>query len=271
MNPLLPFVLLGLGFGYGDMEVAKFERLAAAEISSQLSGDDRTVTVKAVAGGLSLAWGELESAEIDARHFSLQQLPFFTEPWRSKAGKLGMLHLRLSDFNLRGLQINELRADIPDCRYDLGLARGKKQFRISKSGEGTGSVRVDEKALADYIVKKYAEVKSATVKVYNDVVWVEGYGEFLIVNTNFTVIAKLTPVDGTKLVLTDAKIYFDWVRAEPAAAKVLLDLLNPVVDLYSGLGLYDAISVTDVRLRDGYVLAIGRTRVPVKPGPPTSR
>ncbi len=265
MNPLLPFALLGLGFVYGDMEVAKFERLAAAEISSKLTGDDRKVTVNAVPSGLSLAWGELDSAKIDARHFSLTELPFFTEPWRSKAGKLVMLHLRMSDFNLRGLQIAELIADIPNCRYDLGLARGKKQFRISKSGEGTGSVRVDEKALADYIVEKYAEVKSATVKIYNDVVWVEGYGEFLIVNTNFTVIAKLTPVDGTKLVLTDAKIYFDWVRAEPAAAKVLLDLLNPVIDLHTELGLYDAIHVTDIRLRDGFVLASGKTRVPERP------
>jgi hypothetical protein len=271
MNPLLPFVLLGLGLGYADYEVSKFERLAAAEISSQLGGEDRKVTVTAVPSGLSLAWGELESAQIDAEGFTLRELPFFTEPWRSKAGKLGMLRMRMRDFNLRGLQIAELSADIPNCRYDLGLARGKKQFRISKSGEGTGSVRVDEKALAEYIVEKYAEVKSATVRIYNDVVWVEGYGEFLIVNTNFTVIAKLTPVDGTKLVLTDAKIYFDWTRAEPAAAQVLLDLLNPVVDLYSGLGLYDAISVTDVRLRDGFVLASGKTRVPLKPGAPASR
>ena len=265
MNPLLPFVLLGLGLGYGEAEVAKFERLAAAEISSQLQGEGRSVHVDAVPYAFSAGWGRLESAEIDARGFSLQQLPFFTEPWRSKSGRLDTLRIRLRDFNLRGLQIAELSADIPDCRFDFGLARDKKTFRISRSGEGTGSVRVDEMALAEYITEKYAEVKSATVKVYNDVVWVEGYGEFLIVNTNFAVIAKLTPADGTKLVLTDAKIYFDWNRADPAAAKVILDLLNPVVDLYGELGLYDAIQVTEVRLRDGYVLASGKTRVPERP------
>lgn len=263
MNPLLPFaLLLGLGL-YGDREVARFERLAAEEISSQLTGDQRVVKVDADA--YASASGHLASATIEARDFSLTQLPFFTEPLRSKAGRLDMLRLRLRDFTMRGLKIAELTADIPDCRYDFGLARSKQVFRISKSGEGIGSVRVNEEDLAKYIVDKYAEIKSATVRIYNDVVWVEGYGEFLIVNTNFAVIAKIAPVDGTKLMLTDAKIYFDWVRADPPAAKVILDLLNPVVELHDGLGLFDAIHVTDVRLRGGFVLASGRTRVPERP------
>jgi hypothetical protein len=263
MNPLLPFaLLLGLGL-YGDREVARFERLAAKEISSQLTGDQRVVKVDAVA--FASPSGHLASATIEASSFSLTQLPFFTEPWRSKVGRLDLLRLRLRDFEMRGLRIAELTADIPDCRYDFGLARREQVFRISKSGEGTGSVRVEEKDLANYIVDKYAEIKSATVRIYNDVLWVEGYGEFLIVNTNFAVIAKITPVDGTKLMLTDAKIYFDWVRADPPASKVILDLLNPVVDLRDGLGLYDALHVTDVRLRDGFVLASGRTRVPERP------
>ena len=265
MNPFIPLALLGLGLGYGDTEIAKFERLAAEEISSKLQGEHRSVTVDVESSGLASAWGEVKSATITARDFSLKELPFFTEPWRSKAGKLGLLRMRMHNLNVRGLLIDELVADIPDCRYDFGLARSKKTFRVSQSGEGTGSVKVSEQALADYIVDKYAEIKSATVKVYNDIVWVEGYGEFLIVNTNFAVIARLVAVDGTKLELTDAKIYFDWQRADPAAAQVLLDVLNPVVDLRDGLGLYDALHVTDVRLRDGFVLASGRTRVPTRP------
>ena len=271
MNTLLPFALLALGLGYADHQIATFERAAANEISSNLSGEGRTVKVEAVPDGIAIVSGGLASATISADHFSLKELPFFTEPWRSKAGRLRELRLRLTDFDLRGLRVAELHADIPDCRYDFGLAKRKKAFRISKSGEGTGWVKVDEAALADYIDAKYAEVKSCNVRVFNDVVWVEGYGEFLIVSSKFEIIAKLKPVEGTKLELTDAKIYFDWVRAEPAAAKVLLDLLNPVVDLYSGLGLFDAISVTDVRLRDGFVLASGKTRVPIKPTSPPDR
>ncbi len=265
MNPLLLLALFGFGLGIGDAEIGKFERAAAQEISSRLSGDSRQVKVNVVPDGLAVAWGLLARATITASDFSLTELPLFTDPERSQAGRLGELRLRLSDFELRGLRIEELRADIPGCRYDFGLARSERIFRLSRSGVGTGSVKILEQDLADYIVLKYAEVKSATVKVYNDVVWVEGYGEFLIFKTDFAIIAKLTAVDGTKLDLTDAKIYFEWRRADPPGAQALLDLLNPVIDLDKDLGLYGAISVRTLRLRDGVLLIEGDTKIPVRP------
>ena len=265
MNPLLLLALFGFGLGFGDAEISKFERLAAAEILSRLSGDSARVQVDVVPDGLAVAWGSLTRATITASDFSLTELPLFTEPERSQAGRLGELRLRLYDFELRGLRIKELRADIPGCRYDFGLARSERTFRLSKSGVGTGSVKILEQDLADYIVMKYAEVKSATVKVYNDVVWVEGYGEFLIFKTEFAIIAKLTAVEGTKLDLTDAKIYFNWRRADPAGAQALLDLLNPVIDLDEDLNLHGAISVGSIRLRDGVLLIEGDTKIPVRP------
>lgn len=268
MNPLLPFALFGIGLGIGSAEIDKFERAAAAEISAKLTGENRIVNVDAVPDGLAVAWGALDRATITATDFSLTELPFFTEPERSQSGRIHLLQLRMTDFDLRGLHIDELSADIPDCRYDFGLAKSQQIFRLSRSGIGTGSVKILEQDLADYIVKKYAEIKSAKVKVYNDVVWVEGYGEFLIIKTDFAIIAKLKAVEGTQLELTNAKIYFDWVRADEASANLLLRILNPVVDLDKDLGLYDAISVDKIRLRDGFVLASGPTKIPTRPSKP---
>ena len=82
-------------------------------------------------------------------------------------------------------------------RLDPGRT-GRRGVGVAPSGVGTGSVKILEQDLAEYIVLKYPEVKSATVKVYNDVVWVEGYGEFLIFKTEFAIIAKLKAEDGTR-------------------------------------------------------------------------
>ena len=171
----------------------------------------------------------------------------------------------MADFRLRGLLVAELKVDIPDCRFDLGLARSEGKLRLTRSGEGTGTVRIAEDSLAEYIVGKYAEIKSATVRVYNDVVWVEGYGEFLFVKTEFAVIASVLVEDGSRLVLTDAKIYFDWQRADPVAVQALLRILNPIIDLDADLGLHGAITVERVRLRDGVLEASGSARIPIKP------
>lgn len=243
----------------------RFERAAAAEIRSKLTGESPKVNVKVELNGIASLWGDLRSATISASAFATEGLPLFTEPERRRSGKLGTLRLRLSDFTLAGLRVESLSADIPGCRYDFGLVVSRRVFRLSRSGVGTGTVVLLEKDLEAFILKKYREIKRVTVKIDKDKVFVDGYGEFLIAKTNFQVIASLEPIDGTKLSLTNARIYFDWRRADEPARKVLLDTLNPVVDLQRDLGLYDAVTVEGLRLRDGKLTAWGSTRIPVKP------
>lgn len=270
------FVLLaafGLASGLADRELHVFERAAAREIKTQLRGDSVQVEVKAVPDGLGIVWGALEKAVIKASHYEVDGIPLFVEPERSKAGRCGNLILDLQDFKLRNLRIESLHAEIPGCRYDRTLALTKKMFRLSKSGVGVGTVRVREGDLESFILSKFGEIKSVSVKVDRGVVWVEGDGEFLVVKTKFAVIADLTPVDGTKLTLTNAKVWFDWRRADPFATENLLKTLNPVVDLNRDLGLMDAISVEKIKLENGVVEATGKTRIPVrrlKSGAPVS-
>ncbi len=255
-------LLFGIGGGLLTWETERFERDAAREIGTRLQGDAAQVEVTIEP---SFEWQRVHSATIFARDFSIDGLPLFTEPDRSQAGKLDRLNISLQNFRLKGLLVQELKAEIPDCRYDHALALSERQLRLSRSGVGKGEVAIAQEALADWIVAKYAEIKTATVKVFDDVIWVEGYGEFLIVKTNFRVIANVESTDGTTLALTDARIWFDGRRADGLAAETLLKTLNPIVDLDEDLGLYDAVKVEWIRLRDGVLRAGGDTKIPVRP------
>lgn len=257
-------VLVGGALWAGEQEKA-FERRAAADLLAQMKGGRGEVRVNVRPNGIGGAWGDLAEATITASGFELDGLPLFTEPERSTSGRIGVLRLRLRDFVLGGLRVAELSADIPGCRFDFGLARGSRKIRLSRSGEGTGWVRIREEDLADYLVRKYAEIKRATVRVDRGVVWVEGYGEFLIVKSDFAVVAGLEAVDGTKLNLSRAKVFFDWQRSEPVAVEALLRTLNPVVDLREDLGLYDAVTVEEIVLRGGVLEVRGPTRIPERP------
>src|SRR5262249_41423786 len=143
--------------------------------------------------GLGVLWGALDRATIRASDFSVEGLPLFVEPERSRAGRCGNLTIDLINFRLKGLRVDSLHASIPACRYDRGLALRSKTVRLSKSGLGTGTVRVLQNDLGDFILRKFHEIKRVSVKADRGVVWVEGYGEFLIVKSNFTVIADLRP------------------------------------------------------------------------------
>ncbi len=259
---MLPILLFAAGVGLLDSQLVQQERRASSDIAAKLSGEHKKVAVRIEP---HLSWGHVKSAEIRAQNFSLDELPLWTEPERSRAGKLDLLSLRLENFLLKGLNILELSADIPASRFDLQEVLRHGRIRLSQSGAGIGKVRISERALADWILKKYKEIKRCTVQVKQDVVWVEGYGEFLIVKSEFAVIASLKPVGGTAFVLDRAKIFFNWQRADPLAAKALLDLLNPVVDLKEDLGLADAMMVEGIKCRDGVLEAWGEAKIPARP------
>lgn len=265
LTPLAILAGFGLLFGLGGGEIRRFERDAASDLKAQLTGERMQVSVRAELNGLAGLWGDLRSGTIRASDFATEGLPLFTEPERRTNGRLGELRIVLSEFVLSGLRVERLEAVIPNCRYDFDLALRRRKIRLSRSGVGTGTVVLREKDLEAFILHKYREIKRVSVRIDKDRVFVEGYGEFLIAKTNFTVIASLRPVEGTRLVLDDAKIYFDWRRADEPARKALLDTLNPVVDLRKDLGLYDAVLVDRIRLRDGKLQAWGTTRIPVRP------
>ncbi len=265
MGPLLAIAAFGLAAGFGGREIHVFERAAANEIRANLKGDSSVVSVSVIPDGLGVLWGALDRATISAEHFSVEGVPLFVDPERSKAGRCGNLTIDLRDFRLRGLRVDSLHAEIPACRYDRALALHDKKFRLSRSGIGRGTVRVLEQDLAAFILRKYHEIKRVTVKVDRGVVWVEGFGEFLIVKSDFEVIADLTPVNGTQLALTNAKVWFDWRRADSFATDALLKTLNPVVDLDRDLGLLGSIQVDKIKLEGGVLEASGKTQIPIKP------
>mgnify|MGYP001809621401 FL=1 len=257
-------LVVGAGL-WATGEEQKFERAAAREIQSRLQDVKGSVSVNIRPTPIAAAWGEVDSATITADNFSLDGLPLFTEPDRSQKGKLGTLRIRLKDFTLRKLKVAELQADIPGCRYDFALAMRDRQLRLSRSGVGDGWVKIREEDLAAYLVRKFPEIKRCTVRVMHGIVWVEGYGEFLIIKTNFAVIAKISVTNGTELNLSEAKVFFDWRETSGPAVDGLLQTLNPVIDLDKDLGLYDAVQVEEIRLRDGVMFAKGKTKIPVKP------
>jgi hypothetical protein len=256
--------LFGGLFHLANSQVRAFEISAASDISSKLQGEGRQVSVRAEVGP-EVVWGDVHSVRIDATHFSTSGLPLYTESKRSHRGLVRQLHLDLRDFSLRNLHIERLSADIPNCRFDFPLAVDHRKIRLSQSGTGIGEVVIGEKDLEKFILSKFSEVKQVSVKIDKDKVFVEGFGEFLIVQTNFSVVARLDAQDGDKLVLTHSRILFDGQIADEAAKQAILGTLNPVVDLNQDLSLFGAIQVERIVLRDGLLMASGPIRIPELP------
>lgn len=266
---MIPLLLAGLGalVGYAaESEVGRFERLAADELATQLQGDDKAVKVKADIDGIfGGASGRLHEVFIEARDFSVSGLPLFTEPDRALTGYIRTLRLSLLNFHLRALGVEELSASIHDCRYDFGLARKEGKIRLSKSGVGPGYVRMNASALERFILHKYREIKSVSVKLENDKVYVEGKGDFLFFSTDFYVSAKLVPKNGVELWLEDAWLLLDGRLPLDGSGRILLESLNPILDIDADLRLFGAFQISELKSRNGVLELWGEARIPTDP------
>ncbi len=264
--------LIGLAAGVfviGGSEVRRFERDAARDIASLLQSSENAkkpeVKVSASYPGLlSPAFGEVDTASVVASGFSTQGLPLFTEPNRSKAGRIDFLNLSLRDFSLRGLRVERLEAKIPNCRFDLGYAQRKRKIRLSKSGIGEGRVEILLKDLEKFIPMKFVEIIRCSAKVTGNKLSIEGDGKFLLLEGRFSVSGEIA-WSGTKILLKAAKITFDGKPMDPISEEGLLQVLNPVIDLDADLGLYDAVDLTRVELLADRIVATGKTKIPDLP------
>lgn len=260
---MMPWIagLLAVGLHFTKQQVSVFERGAATDIRSKLGGNDAVVRVKADVG-LESIWGEINAVQISGQDFSTPGLPLFTEPKRSKRGWIHTLNLDLRRFTLNGLEVETLHGTIPDCNFDFSLAAREKKVRLSHSGRGTAEVTVTEAALERFVLNKFKEVKSAHVKIDKDKLFIEGHGQFLIFDTDFSIIAKLVPVGGTKLALENARITLNGQMADDDSKRALLEQMNPVVDLDADLGLHGAVSVERIEMRGGVLKASGAMHIP---------
>ncbi|HRK20500.1 MAG TPA: LmeA family phospholipid-binding protein [Fimbriimonadaceae bacterium] len=259
---------LGLAFGLGSREVRRFESLAANDIASVLNGESKAVRVRSELNGfVGGALGDMKRVTIEARSFQTDSLPLFCEPERGTKGKVRELQIRLSDFVLGGLRVESLEATIPDCRFDYDLAVRERKIRLSRSGVGEGRVRLKEDDLEAFILRKFREIKRVDVRLDRNRVYVKGFGEFIVVQTDFEVIAKLQPVEGNKLLLTDAKVFFGEFVADPLVRDLVLRTLNPVVDIDADLGLNGAMQMEGLEIADGKVEAWGKAKIPDRPKP----
>lgn len=260
MNPLLLALFAGL-LHLGKIEVASFERDASTELATRLSGPDKHVEVQAKIGP-EVIWGDVCSVNLKASKFFADGLPLFTDPDRSQYGLLRDMRIELSDFFVRDLHIQSLKVQIPDNRFDFALAVSKRQFRLTRSGTGTGEVVVSGQDLADFILKKYKYIQSVSVEIKNDKIFVDGFGDFAFFKAKFSVVAKFEPSEGSKLMLTFARISFDGIPVTDEQRTAMLKAVNPVVDLDRDLGLHGALYVEKLVLRDGIIRALGRAKIP---------
>ena len=244
-------------------EWARIERAAEADIKSILAADQ--VSVTAISDGIiGTALGQVESVTIEASGFEVEGMPLFTDPELSHRGKLRRLEIVLKDFVIRDLPVIELRCDIPDNRFALGLLREGK-VRLTKSGEGVGSVVIDYQGLERYILARFSVAESIDIKLDKYKLFAKGTASLAMIRRNFEIICDLAIEDKRRLVIANPITFIEGKRIRDGSDSALLRAFNPVLDLDRDLGLHGAFDMETILTKGGIATIKGKARIPVRP------
>jgi hypothetical protein len=241
----------------------KIERAAELDIATSLGVSRVDVRVVAVADGLlGSALGRVSSVEIAASGFAVDGNPFFCDPALSKAGKLGMLRLRLRDFVVHDLPVDLLEADIPGCRFALGmLTKGK--VRLSRSGEGPGSVTIAAEHLRQYMLSRFKVFESLQVRLEKYKLFATGRAAFGPIRREFEIICDLEISGKRALVIENPIVFVEGLRVRDGSEDSLVRAFNPVLDIDKDLGMAGAFDMQKIVVRGGKAVITGTARIPV--------
>lgn len=253
--------LTGGFLSFGEVTKSQFERSAAAELRSIL-GNQGKVTVS-TRPNLATIGGHLPSAKIVASDFTANGLPLYTEPSLSKRGRLDRLGIELKEFTLRGLLVQSLTAQIPNCRFDLDLAVKRRKFRLSQSGEGTGTVNIRAADLERFILLKYPSLKSCHLSLNKDRAIVEGETSLGTLPIKFRIEGRMESADGRSLRLVEPTAVINGAQSSDSSARALASSINPVLHLDRDLGLSGAVDIQTISLQNNQLMATAKTRIPV--------
>ncbi|MDQ2986017.1 MAG: DUF2993 domain-containing protein [Armatimonadota bacterium] len=268
---ILSLAALGLaGAAILESSWTRIERAAAADLAGSLGVSVDNVSVRAAPDGLvGSMMGRVDEVVIEAHGFSVDGMPLFCEPGLSTAGRLGLLKLSLSDFVIRDLPVKRLETAIPRNRFALGLLQ-KGVVRLSRSGEGVGTVTLDEAGLAKYMLARFDMLEAVDVRLEKYKVFVAGRASFGFVRRSFEVIADLEIAGKRQLVIAKPIVFIEGRRIRDGSEVALANAFNPVLDIDRDLGLAGAFDMQALVIRDGTVTISGAARIPNRPTQPTS-
>ncbi len=260
----LPLVAaaFGLLFHFGGQEVRRFENLASKDLASQLDGSNKQVKVRIKIG--SLRPGHLCEAVIEASDFNTPSLPLWTEPWRSKEGRIDRLIIKLKDFEIGGLPVQSLDIELSDCRWDVAYAVKEGKIRLSRSGRGTFRATIAQDGIVRYLAKRYPFVKTERLEIDAYKVLFAGSLATPLGSTSFDLVAIPRLHGSSGLSLIPAYLSFGGRRTDIAREPALQRIFDPVLDLDRDFGLRGALHIDQLSFQAQRLDITGSAVIPVR-------
>ncbi len=226
------------------------------------------VRVTAVPRGLlGYEVNDVWAVDVYAQDFTAKRLPFFVTRRGGWKGSIRHLRLHFHDFTLFALPIRGFEADVPFVTYDLGQAFYRSRLSARSAGQGPAQVTIGFEGLRLFASRKFASILSDVgISKTNENIRLTGRIRFFGIASAIVATGVLYPRAGRYLDITDAHVELDGQALSPDSTRLLLQQLNPVLDLVKDVNWGDYFRIESVRIGENAVIITGQATLPPSTG-----
>jgi hypothetical protein len=246
---------------FGGLSIEKFERAIAKDFGSKMTGEHRSVIVRAKIS-LETLKGVVPRVTVYAHDFSTQSLPLHVDTKRSQYGRVKRLQVVLKHFNLKGLPVESLDVNLPNVRFDLAYAMSQHHLWVGKSGIGSMRVELRLEDLQKFAAQKFTQFTELSITSSGSRIVTSGKAAFAGLQVPFQVSGIPTVQEGSKLTLADPEVLVNGKPVDAAKALGMFKGFSSLLDLNKDLGANGAIHLMAFQVKGDLLIGTGTAQVP---------
>ena len=160
----------------------------------------------------------------------LSFLPIAAVAKAKRKGHIGQMVMRLTDFELNGLQVESADVTWNDVVYDFDALRKTNKLNLVKTGPASAHVIVAASSLQTLIAQRVKDIQDPKLSLQNGRIIIAGTraAPFFGTLLPFTMSARPSIRNGTQIWLSEAQVNFSGVALPSATVNAMAEKLNPV-------------------------------------------
>jgi hypothetical protein len=239
------------------------EHAVRSELSRTVKGGAIHSSVQP-SGLLGLFAGRSSITRVWGGGFSADGMPFRLESGRSADVHVRRLLVDFRDFTLKGVDIRQFTADIPNVDLDGGKALFHGRVTLRRAQDGTAQALITEQAVQKFLERKFPQIRVQEVRLTLGTAFLRGTMPVGSSPAEVEVQGGIAISEGRYLNLDHPKAKVNGRPIPDVLAAGLAKQFTPILDSVVDLGIGEVFRMRGINIGSGILTIKGDAAIPMR-------
>ncbi len=244
---------------------SRLEGVATHRLRQFIHGGQLQVDV-APRGFFGALIGQAYAIKITGSGNRINDIPLDLAPGHALSGTARQLNINLDNFNLAGIPVKRLKANVPFVHLDLNQALFDGHIRLMSAKTGQAELVIGRAGLQAILKREVSALKGVRVEVTPNYLQITGNASLWLIAEPFQARFNLNVDPDGGLAVENLQLMVGGQKAGPLLIQKMETIMIPALNLQSVFGLGELFQPKTITLEHQKVKVSGSVRVPVQKG-----